>query len=117
MKISKLLKGLGNIGQIAEGIKNNVFKQEHIEQIADYRWQQCKTCPFLDTKGDQCAVKGTQPCCGECGCALDFKLRSLSSDCPLKGSAKRWDKVVKNFETEKMISDRLEKHGYYKGDK
>lgn len=110
MKINKLIKGLGNIGKIAEGVKNNVFKQEHIEEIADYRWQQCKTCSFLDTKGDQCAVKGTQPCCAECGCSLQYKLRSLSSDCPLKGKDKRWHAVVKNFETEQMISDQIERN-------
>ena len=28
-------------------------------------------------------IPGTQPCCGECGCSLDFKTRALSTECPL----------------------------------
>ena len=26
-------------------------------------------------------MPGTQPCCGECGCSLALKTRSLSSEC------------------------------------
>lgn len=69
-------------GKILEGIKNNVFKKEHVEEIAESRFAICNICSHLDTKGDKCAVPGTQPCCGDCGCKLDWKTRSLSSECP-----------------------------------
>ena len=37
----------------------------------------------MSKKGTKCAVKGTAPCCNECGCSLLFKTKSLSSACPL----------------------------------
>jgi hypothetical protein len=69
-------------GKIFEGLKNSMFKQEHIEDIASVRMDICNICPHLDTTGNKCFVVGTQPCCGECGCKLSFKTRSLASDCP-----------------------------------
>ena len=69
-------------GKIAEGIKNNIFKTHHVENIAFFRNEICKSCAYLDTQGTDCAVPGTQPCCSECGCSLAFKTRSLSSSCP-----------------------------------
>jgi len=94
MKINKLLKGVKNISQIYEGVKNNIFKKDYIEKIADYRWQQCKTCDYLDLTGKKCAMNGSQPCCSDCGCSLAFKTRALSSECPLKGDAKRWESLM-----------------------
>ncbi len=69
-------------GKILEGVRNNIFKKEHIEEIASSRNEICIKCPHIDIKGDKCAVVGTQPCCSECGCSLRLKTRSLSSDCP-----------------------------------
>jgi hypothetical protein len=68
--------------KIFEGVRNNIFKKEHIEEIAFSRNEVCVKCPYLDVKGDKCAVIGTQPCCSECGCSLKLKTRSLSSECP-----------------------------------
>lgn len=68
--------------KIAEGVKNNIFKTKHVEDIAFFRNEICRACEFIDTTGAKCAVPGTQPCCGECGCSLKLKTRSLSSDCP-----------------------------------
>jgi len=68
--------------KIFEGVRNNIFKKEHIEEIAFSRNEVCVKCPFLDVKGDKCAVIGTQPCCSQCGCSLKLKTRSLSSACP-----------------------------------
>lgn len=90
MKISKLIKGLAHIDEIYEGIKNNIFKKDDIEMVAMSRWMICKSCELIDTKGDECAVSGTQPCCSDCGCSLAFKMRSLSSSCP-KG---KWNALV-----------------------
>ena len=90
MKINKILGALGNLDKIAEGIKNKIFKKKEVEGIARMRWAECKLCPLLDEKGKTCAVGGTAPCCGDCGCSLSLKLRSLSSSCP-KG---RWGAVM-----------------------
>ena len=70
--------------KIFDGIKNNIFRQEHIEEIAYERLQFCKenTCGQYDITGDKCAVIGTAPCCADCGCCLALKLRSLASECP-----------------------------------
>jgi hypothetical protein len=68
--------------KIFEGVRNNIFKKEHIEEIAFSRNEICVKCPYLDVKGDKCAVIGTQPCCSECGCSLRLKTRSLASSCP-----------------------------------
>ena len=90
MKINKLLGALGNLDQIAEGIKNRIFKNDDGEAIAKMRWMECKVCPLLDTKGSSCAVTGTQPCCSDCGCSISLKIRAMSSDCP-KG---RWKAIM-----------------------
>jgi len=68
--------------KIFEGVRNNIFKKEHIEEIAFSRNEVCVKCPYIDLKGDKCAVIGTQPCCSQCGCSLKLKTRSLSSACP-----------------------------------
>ena len=70
-------------GKIIEGIRANIFQEEHIEEIAAERLTICQACPKLDTIGTYCAFPGAQPCCAECGCKLAFKTRSLSSECPL----------------------------------
>ena len=71
-----------NADKIIEGVKNNIFKKEHVEAAFTDRYQICAGCSLLDVKGDSCLAPGTQPCCSDCGCSLDFKLRSLSSECP-----------------------------------
>lgn len=50
---------------------------------------------MLDTVGAKCMVPGSQPCCGECGCSLSLKLRSLESSCPYPGAPK-WDAEPNN---------------------
>jgi hypothetical protein len=106
MKIDKLLGAFGNVSQIAEGVKNRVFKKEHVENVADQRWLKCSVCPSLDVTGKDCAMKGTQPCCSDCGCSLGLKLRALSSSCP-KG---KWDKVVPNKASEDAIKQQIKKN-------
>ena len=83
MKINKIIGAFGNMGQIMEGVKNKIFKNEDVEEIAKARWMECATCEHLDNKGDKCAVKATKPCCGKCGCSLGLKIRALSSGCPV----------------------------------
>jgi hypothetical protein len=76
-----------NRKQILEGITNSVIRDETVEEIAMLRYTICNECP---SKGKKCAVKGTAPCCNECGCSLAFKTRSLSSDCPLG----KWEAIA-----------------------
>jgi hypothetical protein len=82
LTLKKYLNAIKSSKQILEGFKNKIFKQEHIEAEAELRMDICKKCSFLDTVGTHCLMPGTQPCCGDCGCTLGLKTRSLSSDCP-----------------------------------
>jgi hypothetical protein len=98
MKLS-IKEVLKNRHKILEGIKNNVFKKEHVEIEAALRWDICKDCEFLDTKGSKCGVIGTQPCCADCGCSLALKMRSLASECPKK----KWSAYLTEDEEVKLI--------------
>lgn len=90
-------------GKILEGIKNRIFKQEHIEEIANERRSICEKCPHIDKEGKLCAMKGTQPCCGKCGCSLSLKTRSLASGCGDEENP-RWDPILDSVE-EEMLED------------
>ena len=81
-------------GLILEGIKNNIFKTDHIEEIAKERSIICEGCSLYDTKGTTCLVPLTAPCCGSCGCSMKLKLRALGADCP-EG---KWDAVLTHEE-------------------
>lgn len=98
MKAKKIIQAIRNADQILEGVKNTIFKQEDVELIANERWKICKKCEFLDTAGDKCLMPGTQPCCGECGCSMGFKLRALSSSCPKE----KWTAVMTEEEEDKL---------------
>jgi hypothetical protein len=93
-----LLKVWKNKGKILEGIKNRIFKQEHVEEIFEERLAICQKCIEYDLEGKNCYVPGTQPCCGECGCSLALKLRSLSSECGLD----RWDATLTEEEEDRL---------------
>lgn len=90
--------------QIYEGIKNKVFKKEHVEDIAARRLRTCESCPHIDKDGSKCAVPGTKPCCGLCGCSLALKTRSLSSECADEEN-KRWKAVLTDEEQDKLYED------------
>jgi len=98
----KYIDAFKNIDKITEGIKNNIFKKEHIEAVATDRFQTCIKCSLFDAKGDDCLAPGTQPCCSDCGCSLTFKVRSLSSECP-KGY---WDALVTE-DQEDLITNQI----------
>ena len=99
--MSTLGKIWENRSKIAEGIKNSIFKKEDVEKIAEHRMNICASCPDIDTEGNKCAIPGTQPCCGQCGCKLSLKIRSLSSDC---GNEKNplWKAVITQDEEDKL---------------
>ena len=98
MRLNKLIKAWGNRNAIFEGIKNRVFVKEDVEQIASIRWDICSKCELFDTKGDSCAMPGTAPCCSDCGCILQLKVRSLSSSSP-KG---KWAAFMDEVAEEKL---------------
>jgi len=102
MGLEKFIGAFKSTPQILEGIKNSIFKKEHIEAEAALRWGICTTCPSLDREGSKCFAPGTQPCCGECGCSLGFKTRSLSSSCPLE----KW-KAIMDEETEQKLKSNI----------
>ncbi len=99
MGLSKYLKAFKNSKEILEGIKNNIFKQEHIEAEAEARFDICKQCTALDREGLHCLMSGTEPCCAECGCSLELKTRSLSSECP-RG---KWPAIMTEDEEDLLI--------------
>jgi len=92
---------------ILEGVKNSVFKSEHVEEIAAERKAICDTCPALDKEGSSCLAPGTQPCCSKCGCSLQFKLRSLSSACGDEENPK-WHALLSQ-EEEDALNEQLKK--------
>jgi len=85
---------------ILEGVFNYYFTRKKIERIASYRSDICTTCPLIDLVGTKCEIPGTQPCCGDCGCSLKYKTRSMSSECP-QG---RWFAVMTEEEEDEINS-------------
>ncbi len=90
--------------QIFEGVANSLIKKVEIENIARERMNICLTCPLLDVKGDKCLVPGTAPCCGDCGCKLGLKTRSLSSECT-HPDGPRWEAILDQAEEDKLYND------------
>lgn len=98
-------------GKIAEGIKNSVFKQDHIEEIAAERIAICRTnvCGHYDPKGESPnAYFPGQESCGYCGCKSAWMVRSLSTNCSLikDGKEPLWKAVVTEDE-EQSIKNKI----------
>ena len=88
-----------NRDQILEGILNKIFTKEHVEEVALERLAICRECEFY---GNACLLPGTEPCCSICGCCLELKTRSLSSDCP----EHKWDAIMTE-EEEYLFNENL----------
>lgn len=99
-----LKKVWNNRKKIFEGLANKMFKSEHVEAIAKERMTICEACPLIDREGSKCVMPGTAPCCGECGCKLSLKTRSLSSDCPHPDGPK-WEAILDQAEEDKLYND------------
>lgn len=70
--------------EIVEGWVTHWFfsKSRRVQERARRRLAICVTCPSIDVEGNTCAIKGTQPCCKECGCPLKVKSKSSKAKCP-----------------------------------
>lgn len=90
--------------QILEGVKNSVFKKDHIEFMASERMKICEACPLIDKEGSNCMLAGTQPCCSACGCKLSLKIRSMSSECAHPDGSK-WEAVITQEEEDKLYNE------------
>lgn len=106
-QVSSIVQMMKTLRQISEGLKNSVFKKEHVEQIAEARMKVCEECPHIDLEGSTCMVPGTQPCCGICGCKLSLKVRCLSCECPDEEFS-RWSSVM----TQEKEDELKEELGY-----
>jgi hypothetical protein len=53
---------------------------------------------LFDIAGTKCLVPGTQPCCGSCGCSLDYKVHSMSSSCP----DGHWDAIMSEEDEDEL---------------
>lgn len=93
--------------QILEGAFNLVKKDEFVETVAEYRMNICKGCKYYD--GD-CAVPGTGPCCGACGCSLKVKTRSLATICGKieKKEEPLWFPVLSSQQEDELEAKELE---------
>jgi len=67
---------------IIQGWWYKLFKNIQIEKLASERMSICMQCELYDSNGKDCAVPGTHPCCGDCGCDLSAATRSPKYSCP-----------------------------------
>lgn len=96
MRLRSIISVLGTIWDnkilILSGIYRRIFKNDFVEVVAKSRKDICKSC---SSYGGKCLVPYSGKCCGECGCVIEYKIRSLGSECPLG----KWG-VVKDEEIE-----------------
>lgn len=102
-----LKSGIKNRKLVIEGIKNNIFKQEHIEQIFQERKAICHSCTFhsLKVRKEKELVIPYNHCT-LCGCKDEIKLRSLGSRCTDEENPK-WLEVV-DIETAEKIKEQID---------
>lgn len=61
--------------EILNGIYNKFIREEDVEVIAKERSKVCDSCEHVIQK----PIRR----CGECGCVLSLKTRSIKSECPI----------------------------------
>lgn len=88
MNLSKFLTSLktvwSNRKDIISGIWfSQVWLNFKVEREARRRMLICNNCPHIDKVGSSCFVQGSQPCCSQCGCSLEFKTHAPEAECPL----------------------------------
>ncbi len=83
---------------IIQGIWNTLFRTNYVEKVVKERKAICEACPFIDREGSKRIMPGTQPCCGKCGCSLNFKQHSLSSSCGDVANPRWWPVMTEKQE-------------------
>tara|TARA_B100000287_G_C20398151_1_gene688501 strand:- start:310 stop:531 length:222 start_codon:yes stop_codon:yes gene_type:complete len=63
---------MNKLESIINGWKNYIFENKEVEKIANQRAIICSKCDYNYLN-----------ICGQCGCMLPVKTRSLTSKCPL----------------------------------
>lgn len=99
--MGKWIKIIKNSPKILEGIKNSIIRDKFVEEVHKRRMKICNSCEHFDTEGSNCAAPGTQPCCSACGCSLNWKTRSLGSQCGDDDNV-RWPAIIKPEDEEKL---------------
>ena len=95
-----LLEIWKNRKQILEGILNKFRRKPNVERVYEDRLKICVDCPDIDIIGNKCLLPGTEPCCSLCGCSLEIKLRSLSTECPAKEP--KWKAILTEEEENQL---------------
>lgn len=65
---------MSQLNEIITGWRNYVFPNKEVEKIAIKRMTICVGCDKLKSDNR----------CGQCGCFMPAKVRSIKSTCPLK---------------------------------
>lgn len=110
MKKVSLAKIWKSRKQILEGAFNLARKDEFVEAVSAYRMNICNTCTHL-SESEKCAIPGTGPCCGACGCSLAVKTRSLSTACGAIeiGEDPKWLPIMSEKQ-EDQFQDQIKEH-------
>lgn len=89
---------MGTLKEIAEGWANKVLQRQ--QELSDARMKVCNNCEHISTKHNTVRFDVH---CVKCGCTLDAKTRSETSECPIG----LWKAVnfEENEESEETISD------------
>ena len=98
----KLCSFINTLFSIIQGIHYYYFKSAFTENLHSSREPICQMCKSYDRLGTTCMVPGTKPCCGECGCSLELKLRSPTASCPLG----KWDAIFSEEEFDRIEQKR-----------
>lgn len=114
MNLEQLKEAFKNRNKIFEGLRNKMWKQEHIETIAQERLTICQSnkCGYYDPLGqsERAVFKGVESC-GACGCRLDLKTRALSANCGLEAVDKvpMWFALT-NEQDDELIRNQIQRN-------
>lgn len=90
--LAMVIKGIPNIGNIAEGIKNQIKIElgtipEADLEIITARRLICFTCPFMSKNAEAAGIYTTDrdyDHCMHCGCPIATRTAALDADCGIE---------------------------------
>lgn len=107
--MSLLKEIIKNRSQILEGIINKIQAKEEITKIANERKEICKSCPLNSDNAKEILKYSSERIdyhCILCGCNIELKTHSLSSECP--ANPPKWNKVFSDEESN-IVEDFINK--------